>query len=63
MHPEMLHELARAQIADSIATARRHQLAQSGKSPRREEEPPARPPLPFGFTRRGRRRRLRLVKA
>jgi hypothetical protein len=62
MHPEMLHELARAQIADSIAAARRHQLAQSAKSPRPDEQP-ARPPLPFGFTRPARRRRLRLIKA
>jgi|KBSSwiStaDraftv2_1062776.scaffolds.fasta_scaffold5416983_1 hypothetical protein len=61
MHPEMLHELARAQIADSIAVARRHQLAQSVKSPR--PEPPPRSPLPFGFARRARRRRLRLLKA
>ena len=61
MHPDMLHDLARAQIADSIAAARNHQLAQSGKSTRPDEQP-RRSPLPFGFTRQARRRRLRVVR-
>jgi hypothetical protein len=60
MHPDMLHELARAQINESIAAARRHELARLARA---GQPTTPHPRLPFGFTRAARRRRLRLIKA